>query len=218
MSSLHVLLSKALQPVSQRIIFRWHCHCFTQLSLLKTSIVPRSVSLFFLYHSRWFQYLGNLSGGEGEAWPDVWHSVPIDGLRLRCITAPISRHTADDITTSSFVKMHHSRGSASSLSVLQGSRRESFSSSQACPPQCWLKYGEDTDLRVITFQTNNGMDFNGSVHLCVPGLWLIWIKMERWTGWSFPLPWSSSSWNSRVLRFHQHCQSSWSSLLYLPTP
>lgn len=143
---------------------------------------------------------------------------PLMGYVSGNILLPSARHTADDVT-SSFDEMHHSRGSAASFSVFRRGAGE-----KVFPPvrPTLLSVGWNmvrTQVVVsFTFQISNLMFFNGSVQLCAPGLWLTWIKMERWTAWSFPLPWSSSSWNSRVLRFHQHCQSSWSSLLYLPPP
>lgn len=176
----------------------------------------------FFFHARWYKYLGNLPRGEEQAWPEVWHSLPIDGLCLRCILRPSADTLPMTLPHPSFVReMHHSWGSAFFSFCLVGEQARTFFLQSGLPASVLAEIWWDAMTQtfcVFLFMTNNFMVFNGSIHLCVPGLWLIWIKMERWTGWSFPLPWSSSSWNSRVLRFHQHCQSSWSSLLYLPPP
>lgn len=82
----------------------------------------------------------------------------------------------------------------------QGSRRGSFSCSRVCLPQCWPRYGE-WHTRTITVSARTCFFFpnlpklfvlnSSHAPLCLSGHWLTWTRMERWTGWSFLLPWSS---------------------------
>lgn len=52
-------------------------------------------ALFFpVTLSRWSKCLGDLSRGEEQTWPEVWHPLPIHGLCLRC-TYKHTHHRTD---------------------------------------------------------------------------------------------------------------------------